>query len=59
MVETRIEAAKHAQGTVKETGGKVVAEVKLRAEGKGDQAEGMWQHAVGSLRDTHRKVCAG
>jgi hypothetical protein len=59
MVETRIEAARQPQDPDKETDGKAAAEVKLRAQGKGGQAEGMWQHAVGSLSDTHRKACAG
>jgi uncharacterized protein YjbJ (UPF0337 family) len=56
----RIEgAAKQAKGAVKEAIGKVVGDAKLQAEGKVDKAEGRWQNAVGSLRDTHRKACAG
>ena len=56
MDKDRIEgAAKQAKGVVKE----VVGDTKLQTEGKADQAEGRWQTAVGSLRDTHRKACAG
>jgi uncharacterized protein YjbJ (UPF0337 family) len=52
-------AAKQAKGAAKEAVGKVVGDAKLQAEGKADEAEGRWQNAVGSLRDTHRKACAG
>jgi uncharacterized protein YjbJ (UPF0337 family) len=37
----------------------VAGDAKLQAEGKADQAGGKLQNAVGSLRDTHRKACAG
>jgi uncharacterized protein YjbJ (UPF0337 family) len=60
MDNDRIEgAAKPAKEAVKEAVGKVVGDAKLHAEGKADEAEGRWQKAVGSLRDTHRKACAG
>jgi uncharacterized protein YjbJ (UPF0337 family) len=60
MDKARIDgAAKQAKGAVKEVVGKVAGDAKLQAEGKADQAEGRWQKAVGSLRDTHRKACEG
>jgi uncharacterized protein YjbJ (UPF0337 family) len=60
MDKDRIEgAAKPAKGAVKEAVGKVVGDAKLHAEGKTDKADGRWQNAVGSLRDTHRKACEG
>jgi uncharacterized protein YjbJ (UPF0337 family) len=60
MDKDRIEGvAKQAKGTVKKAVGKVVGDAKLHAEGEADKAEGRWQNAVGSLRDTHRKACEG
>ena len=60
MDKDRIEsAAKQAKGAVKEAVGKMVGDAKLQVEGKADEAEGRWQNAVGSLRDTHRKACDG
>jgi uncharacterized protein YjbJ (UPF0337 family) len=60
MDKDRIEGvAKQAKGAVKEAVGKVAGDPKLQAEGKADQAGGKLQNAVGSLRDTHRKACAG
>jgi uncharacterized protein YjbJ (UPF0337 family) len=60
MDKARIDgAAKQAKGAVKEVVGKVAGDAKLQAEGKADHAEGRWQKAVGSLRDTHRKACEG
>ena len=61
MDKDRIEGtAKQAKGPVREVVGEVVGDAKLHAEGKADEAEGSWQQkAVGSLRDTHRKACAG
>ena len=60
MDQDRIEgAAEQAKGAIKKTAGKVVGNARLQVEGKADQAEGRWQNAVGSLRDTHRKACAG
>jgi uncharacterized protein YjbJ (UPF0337 family) len=60
MDKDRIEgAAKQGKGAVKKAVGKVVGDAKLQVEGKADKAEGRWQNAVGSFRDTHRKACAG
>ena len=55
MDKDRIEsAAKSAKGAAKEAVGKMAGDAKLHAEGKADKADGRWQKAVGSLRDTHR-----
>jgi uncharacterized protein YjbJ (UPF0337 family) len=57
MDKNRIEgAAKQAEGTVKETVGKVVGDSKLEAEGKAEQTEGKLQNKVGGLKDTIRKA---
>jgi uncharacterized protein YjbJ (UPF0337 family) len=49
-------AAKQAKGVVKEAAGKVVGDIKLRADGKSDKAEGKVQNAVGGVRDEVRDV---
>jgi uncharacterized protein YjbJ (UPF0337 family) len=56
MDKDRIEgAAKQAKGTVKETVGKAVGDVKLESQGKADKVEGKIQNAVGGLKDTLKK----
>ena len=51
-----IGAAKAAKGEVKEGAGKEIGDTKLRAEGKADQSEGRVQTAIGSIKDTLRRV---
>jgi len=37
---------------VKEVAGKVLDDSKLKSEGKGDQAKGKAQNAIGGIKDT-------
>ena len=48
--------AKVAKGEVKQAAGKEIGVTKLRAEGKADQSEGKVQTAIGSIKDTLRRV---
>jgi len=48
-------AAKQAKGTIKETVGKAVGDVKLESQGKADKVEGKIQNALGGLKDTLKK----
>ena len=45
-------SATNMGGKVKEGAGKLTGDQKLKAEGKGDQAKGKVQNAVGSIKDT-------
>ena len=45
-------SATNVGGKVKEGAGKLTGDQKLKAEGKGDQAKGKVQNAVGSIKDT-------
>ncbi len=48
----RIEgSAKNMGGKVKEGVGNLTGDAKLKTEGKGDQAEGKIQNAVGGIKD--------
>jgi len=56
MDKNRIEGSlKQAKGAVKEVTGKVFGDAKLTVEGKRDKADGKFQNAVGSLKDTIKK----
>ena len=46
--------AKQVKGSIKETVGKAVGDVKLQSEGESDQLEGKIQNAVGGVKDTLR-----
>jgi uncharacterized protein YjbJ (UPF0337 family) len=48
-------AAKQAKGTIKETTGKALGDVKLTEDGKSDKAEGRVQNAIGGLKDALKK----
>lgn len=48
-------AAKEAEGSVKETAGKVFGDSKLVADGQAEKIEGKVQNAVGELKDTLKK----
>lgn len=51
----RIEgAAKNIGGKLKEGGGKITGDEKLKAEGRADQVEGKVQNAVGGVKDALR-----
>jgi uncharacterized protein YjbJ (UPF0337 family) len=55
MDKDRMEGiAKQAKGSMKEAGGKLTGDAKLKAEGKLDKAEGKVQNAVGSAKDKLR-----
>ena len=41
-----------AKGKVKEVAGKVLDDSKPKSEGKGDQAKGKAQNAIGGIKDT-------
>jgi uncharacterized protein YjbJ (UPF0337 family) len=45
-------SATNMGGKVKEGAGKLTGDQKLKSEGKGDQAKGKIQNAVGSIKDT-------
>ncbi len=45
-------SATNIGGKVKEGAGKLTGDQKLKSEGKGDQAKGKIQNAVGSIKDT-------
>jgi len=47
-------SAKQVKGSIKETVGKAVGDVKLQSEGESDQVEGKIQNAVGGVKDTIR-----
>ena len=47
-------SAKEIKGSVKETIGKVVGDVKLQSDGKADKVEGKVQNALGGARDAVR-----
>jgi uncharacterized protein YjbJ (UPF0337 family) len=48
-------SAKQAEGSVKETTGKVLGDAKLQAEGKGDKFAGKVQNAIGGMKDAAKK----
>jgi uncharacterized protein YjbJ (UPF0337 family) len=48
-------SAKQAKGTIKETTGKALGDVKLTEDGKSDKAEGRVQNAIGGLKDALKK----
>jgi uncharacterized protein YjbJ (UPF0337 family) len=55
MDKDRIEgAANQAKGAIKEAGGKVTGDAKLKAEGAADKAKGKIQNAVGGAKDALR-----
>ena len=43
------------KGSLKETIGKAVGDVKLQSDGKSDKVEGKVQNAIGGLKDTLKK----
>ncbi len=47
-------SAKNIGGKLKEGVGKMTGDSKMRAEGKGDQAEGKVQNTIGGIKDTLR-----
>ncbi len=56
MDDDRIEgSAKNMKGKLKEGIGKVTGDAKLEGEGKGDQAAGKVQNAVGGIKDSFRE----
>jgi uncharacterized protein YjbJ (UPF0337 family) len=48
-------AAKEIKGSLKETIGKAVGDVKLQSDGKSEKVEGKVQNAIGGLKDTLKK----
>jgi uncharacterized protein YjbJ (UPF0337 family) len=48
-------AVKKAAGKVKETGGKIVGDKKMEAEGSAKKTEGEIQNAVGGAKDAARE----
>ncbi len=55
MDDDRVEgSAKNMKGKLKEGLGKAVGDAKLEGEGKGDQAAGKVQNAVGGIKDALR-----
>jgi len=44
-------AAKEIKGSIKETVGKAVGDVKLESDGKTDKIAGKVQNAIGGLKD--------
>ena len=56
MDEDRVEgSATHMKGKLKEGVGKLTGDAKLETEGKGDQAAGRIQNAVGGIKDAFRE----
>ncbi len=54
--DDRIEgSATNMKGKVKEGLGKLTGDAKLEGEGKGDQAAGKVQNAVGGIKDAFRE----
>ena len=54
--DDRIEgSARNMKGKVKEGLGKITGDAKLESEGKGDQAAGKIQNAVGGIKDAFRE----
>jgi uncharacterized protein YjbJ (UPF0337 family) len=49
-------SAKEIKGSVKETVGKVVGDVKLQSDGRADKVEGKVQNALGGVKDAVRDV---
>jgi len=49
-------SAKNMGGKVKEGLGNLTGDSKLKSEGKGDQAEGKIQNAVGGIKDAVKDV---
>ncbi len=57
MNRNRIDGmAKQADGTIKETIGKVVGDAKLVADGKAEKMEGKIQNAVGGVTDAVKEA---
>ena len=52
-------SAKNMGGKLKEGVGNVTGDSKMKAEGKGDQAEGKIQNAVGGIKDKAKEVFGG
>ena len=48
-------AAKKAEGSVKETAGKVTGDTSLEMKGKADKAEGDIRDAAGDVKDAFKK----
>tara|TARA_R110000782_G_scaffold152391_3_gene245020 strand:- start:118 stop:291 length:174 start_codon:yes stop_codon:yes gene_type:complete len=48
-------AAKKAEGSVKETAGKMAGDKSLEMKGKADKAEGNVRDAVGDVKDAFKK----
>ena len=56
----RIEgSAKNMGGKLKEGVGNLTGDSKMQAEGKGDQAEGKIQNAVGGIKDKAKEIFGG
>jgi uncharacterized protein YjbJ (UPF0337 family) len=47
-------SAKEIKGSVKETIGKAVGDIKLQSDGKADKVEGKVQNALGGAKDAVR-----
>jgi uncharacterized protein YjbJ (UPF0337 family) len=47
-------AGSNVGGEIKEGAGNLTGDQKLRAEGKGDQAKGKVQNAVGGIKDAFK-----
>jgi uncharacterized protein YjbJ (UPF0337 family) len=47
--------AKKAEGSVKETAGKMAGDKSLELKGKADKAEGNIRNAVGDVKDAFKK----
>jgi uncharacterized protein YjbJ (UPF0337 family) len=52
-------SAKNMGGKLKEGVGNLTGDSKMQAEGKGDQAEGKVQNAVGGIKDKAKEVFGG
>jgi uncharacterized protein YjbJ (UPF0337 family) len=55
MDEDRVKgSAQHVKGSMKEAGGKLLGDEKLKAEGKMDKVEGKIRNTVGGMKDSIR-----
>jgi uncharacterized protein YjbJ (UPF0337 family) len=52
-------SAKNMGGKLKEGVGNLTGDSKMQAEGKGDQAEGKVQNAVGGIKDKAKEIFGG
>lgn len=56
MDKDRVEgSAKQVKGNIKEKGGELLGDEKMKAEGRADKAEGKVQNTVGGIKDAIKK----